>query len=139
MTPRIKLFLLELGQLKHPILALAINDLRCSEFGNKLILRDTGRTSMSDSDNNHREKNFETLKSALIGILFLIVGWIWNGQQRIEDKLYQINATAMTETKAQSLEDRISRSIDVRFSDLSNRLDLILKLVQAQQQKENSR
>lgn len=94
---------------------------------------------MSDSDNNHREKNFETLKSALIGILFLIVGWIWNGQQRIEDKLYQINATAMTETKAQSLEDRISRSIDVRFSDLSNRLDLILKLVQAQQQKENSR
>lgn len=94
---------------------------------------------MSDSENSHREKNFETLKSALIGILFLIVGWIWNGQQRIEDKLYQINATAMTETKAQSLEDRISRSIDVRFSDLSNRLDLILKLVQAQQQKESSR
>jgi len=139
MMPRIKLFLLEPGQLKHPILALAINDLRCSEFGNKLTSKDTGRTSMSDSENNHREKNFETLKSALIGILFLIVGWIWNGQQRIEDKLYQINATAMTETKAQSLEDRISRSIDVRFSDLSNRLDLILKLVQAQQQKENSR
>jgi len=94
---------------------------------------------MADNQNEAREKSFETLKSALIGVLFLVVGWIWNGQQKLEERLYQMSATAMTEQKAQSLEDRISRSIEVRFSDLSNRLDLILRLVQAQQQQEKQK
>jgi len=46
-----------------------------------------------------------------------------------------MQATAMTQQSATQLEERISRSIEVRFSDLSSRLDLLLKLVQAQNEK----
>lgn len=88
---------------------------------------------MTDNNNSQREKSIETLKSALIGLLFLIAGWNYNSMGKLEERLYTMSSNAMTQSNAQQLEERISRSIEVRFSDLSNRLDLILKLVQAQQ------
>lgn len=81
-------------------------------------------------DNGQKDKAYETVKSALIGILFLIAGWSYNSQTKLEDRLYQMSASVQTEAKAQAMEDRISRSIETRFSDLSTRLDLLLKLVQ---------
>lgn len=87
------------------------------------------------ANNDQREKSYETVKSALIALLFLIAGWSYNSIQRLEERLYTMQATAMTQASAQQLEERISRSIEVRFADLSNRLDLILKLVQANNEK----
>jgi len=80
--------------------------------------------------NQQREKSFETLKSALISLLFVIAAWQYNAQQKIEERLYTISSTTMSEAKGAALEERISRNIDSRFSDLSNRLDLILKIIQ---------
>lgn len=80
-------------------------------------------------------KAYETVKSALIALLFLIAGWSYNSIQKLEERLYTMQATAMTQQSATQLEERISRSIEVRFSDLSSRLDLLLKLVQAQNEK----
>lgn len=85
-------------------------------------------------DNGQKDKAYETVKSALIGILFLIAGWSYNSQTKLEDRLYQMSASVQTEAKAQAMEDRISRSIETRFSDLSTRLDLLLKLVQKDQE-----
>lgn len=85
--------------------------------------------------NSQREKSYETVKSALIALLFLVAGWNYNSTQKLEERLYTMQSTAMTQASASQLEERISRSIEVRFSDLSSRLDLLLKLVQAQNEK----
>jgi len=85
--------------------------------------------------NAQREKSYETVKSALIGLLFILCGWCYNSIQKVEERVYTMQATAMTQQSAQQLEERISRSIEVRFADLSNRLDLILKLVQSNNDK----
>lgn len=88
-----------------------------------------------DSNSGRDKAAYETVKSALIALLFLIAGWSWNSIQKLEDRLYLMQSTAMTQASATQLEERISRSIEVRFSDLSSRLDLLLKLVQAQNEK----
>jgi hypothetical protein len=86
---------------------------------------------MTTPSNNDQSKAYETVKSALIALLFLIAGWSYNSIQKLEERLYTIQSTAMTQASAQQLEDRLSRSIEVRFNDLGNRLDLILQLVRA--------
>lgn len=91
---------------------------------------------MPNSDPNaQRDKSYESIKSALIALLFLLAGYFYNSINRVEERLYSMQAVTMTQASAQSMEDRISRSIEVRFSDLSSRLDLLLKLVQAQNEK----
>lgn len=91
---------------------------------------------MPNSDPNaQREKSYESIKSALIALLFLLAGYFYNSINRVEERLYTMQSITMTQASAQSMEDRISRSIEVRFSDLSSRLDLLLKLVQAQNDK----
>lgn len=79
-----------------------------------------------------KDKTIVTLQNALISLLFLIVGWLYNANQKTEERLYQMQSVAMTTVAAQQLEDRLSRNFELRLSDISNRLDLILKLVQAQ-------
>ena len=85
--------------------------------------------------NSQRDKSYETVRSALIALLFLIAGWSYNSIQRLEERLYTMQSTAMTQAAASQLEERISRSIETRMADLSTRLDLILKLVQANNDK----
>lgn len=79
-----------------------------------------------------KDKTIATLQNALISLLFLICGWLYNANQKTEERLYQMQSVAMTTVAAQQLEDRLSRNFELRLSDISNRLDLILKLVQAQ-------
>lgn len=83
---------------------------------------------MNTSESN-TAKAYETVKSALIALLFLIAGWSYNSIQRLEERLYAMQSSTMTQASAQQMEDRISRSIEVRFSDLSSRLDLLLQIV----------
>lgn len=90
---------------------------------------------MTTPSNNDQSKSYETVKSALIALLFLIAGWSYNSIQRLEERLYAMQSTAMTQASAQQLEDRLSRSIEVRFTDLGNRLDLILQIVRASDKK----
>ena len=85
--------------------------------------------------NDARERSMDMLKNGLIALLFLIAGWNYNAQQKNEERIFTLASSTMTEAKGQQMEDRISRSIETRFNDLSNRLELILKLVQSQQNK----
>lgn len=79
-----------------------------------------------------KDKTIATLQNALISLLFVIAAWQYNANQKTEERLYQMQSVAMTTVAAQQLEDRLSRNFELRLSDISNRLDLILKLVQAQ-------
>ncbi len=87
---------------------------------------------MADNDQlaSHQKASYETVKSIAITLLFLICGWLYNAQQRTEERIYQLSATALTDQKGQQMEQRISASIETRFADLSSRLDLLLRLVQ---------
>lgn len=88
------------------------------------------------SDSAQRDtKTIETLKSALIGLLFLLMGWIYNSHQKLEERVYNMQSNAMTTQAAEAMENRISKSIDSRFSDLSVRLDLLVKMLERQQNK----
>lgn len=91
---------------------------------------------MADNNNdNSREKAFETLKSALIAILFLIAGWTYNSMNKLEERLFAMSSNSMTQANAQQLEARINQTIQNRFDDVNNRLDLILRLVQQAEKK----
>lgn len=79
-----------------------------------------------------KDKTIATLQNALISLLFVVAAWQYNANQKTEERLYQMQSVAMTTVAAQQLEDRLSRNFELRLSDISNRLDLILKLVQAQ-------
>lgn len=98
---------------------------------------------MSNGQNSeltsYKNSSFETVKSIAITLLFLICTWLYNSQQRLEDRFYQLSSTAVTDQKAAQLEQRISASIETRFQDLSSRLDLLLKLVSAQQQSQKEK
>lgn len=90
---------------------------------------------MSDELNQHKDKTFETVKSALIGLLFVLLGWQYSSMSKLEDRVYAIQGSSFTDAKASALEDRISKSIEIRMNDVSNRLDLVLKLVQENNKK----
>lgn len=79
-----------------------------------------------------KDKTIDVLRNALIGLLYLCVGWMYNANQKLEERVYAMQTSAMTVTAAEQMEARISRNLEIRMADLSNRLDLILKLIQSQ-------
>ena len=82
---------------------------------------------MPNSDNSVR--SFETVKSALIGLLFVLLGWQYSSFQKLEDRVYQMSTTTMTQAAGMQMEDRLNRSMETKFSEMYSRLDLILRLV----------
>lgn len=80
-----------------------------------------------------KDKTIEMLRNVLTGLLYLIAAWQYNVNTKLEERIYAMQTSAMTVAAAQQMEDRIGRNIDTRFGDLSNRLDLILRLIQSQQ------
>lgn len=85
---------------------------------------------MSTSENNARDKSFETVKSALIGILFILLGWMYSSFQKLEERVFTMSTTTMTQAAGMQMEDRLNRSMETKFSEMNSRLDLILRLVQ---------
>lgn len=81
------------------------------------------------------------LEKVAISTLFLIVSWQYNAQEKLEDRVYNLQAESFTEAKARVLEDRISKSIEgVRLhvdnqissmrADMNSKLDLLIKINQ---------
>lgn len=80
--------------------------------------------------NAQRDKSFETVKSALIGILFILLGWMYSSFQKLEERVFTMSTTTMTQAAGMQMEDRLNRSMETKFSEMNSRLDLILRLVQ---------
>lgn len=81
--------------------------------------------------NAQRDKSFETVKSALIGILFVLLGWMYSSFQKLEDRVFTISTTTMSQAAGTQMEDRLNRNMEAKFGEMYSRLDLILKLVQS--------
>lgn len=93
---------------------------------------------MPNSDlNAQKDRSYETVKSALIGLLFVLLGWQYNSFQHLEERVFNISTTTMTQAAGMQMEDRLNRSMETKFSEMNSRLDLILRLVQSD--KGNSR
>lgn len=89
--------------------------------------------------NAARDKSFETLKSALIGLLFILLGWLFNSFQNLEQRVFNISTTTMTQANGLQLEDRLNRSMETKFSEMNSRIDLVLRLLQQGSDKNSSR
>lgn len=85
----------------------------------------------SDSNNAQRDKSFETVKSALIGLLFVLLGWQYSSFQKLEDRVFTMSTTTMTQSAGLQMEDRLNRNMETRFTEMYSKLDLILRLVQS--------
>ncbi|MNF50948.1 hypothetical protein D3C85_173280 [compost metagenome] len=63
------------------------------------------------------------LEKIAIGALFLIVGWQYNAQEKLEDRQFSMQGEMFTESKARVLEDRLNKNIDARFAESNTRIE----------------
>jgi hypothetical protein len=75
----------------------------------------------------------DTISKFLIPFLILGVTWQYNQVSRLEDRVYQLQATAVTEQKLQTTKQEIISFVDTRIGDVNNKLDLLLKQMELQQ------
>jgi len=67
--------------------------------------------------------------NVLLPIIFVsltgMLGWV----NKIEDRMYAMQASNVTEQKLENTEKRIMSYIDVRMKELDNKLDLVIRTV----------
>lgn len=89
------------------------------------------------SQDSHDEAGWkivmDTISKFLIPFLILGVTWQYNQVSRLEERVYQLQATAVTEQKLQTTKQEIISFVDVRIGDVNNKLDLLLKQMELQQ------
>jgi hypothetical protein len=61
------------------------------------------------------------------------ITWQHNQVNKLEERMYQLQATAVTEQKLQTTKQEIISFVDTRIGDLNNKLDLLLKQMELQQ------
>jgi hypothetical protein len=75
----------------------------------------------------------DTISKFLIPFLILGITWQHNQVNKLEERMYQLQATAVTEQKLQTTKQEIISFVDTRIGDLNNKMDLILKQMELQQ------
>jgi hypothetical protein len=75
----------------------------------------------------------DTVSKFLIPFLILGITWQHNQVNKLEERMYQLQATAVTEQKLQTTKQEIISFVDTRIGDLNNKMDLILKQMELQQ------
>jgi|TARA_R110000782_G_scaffold77984_1_gene154397 hypothetical protein len=75
----------------------------------------------------------ETISKFLMPFLVLGITWQQGQVQKLEERIYQLQASSVTETKLQSTKLEIISFVDTRIGDLNNKMDLILKQMELQQ------
>jgi hypothetical protein len=75
----------------------------------------------------------DTISKFLIPFLLLGITWQHNQVNKLEERMYQLQATAVTEQKLQTTKQEIISFVDTRIGDLNNKMDLILKQMELQQ------
>jgi hypothetical protein len=89
---------------------------------------------MGSQENEGGWKVFvDTISKFLIPFLILGITWQHNQVNKLEERIYQLQATAVTEQKLQTTKQEIISFVDTRIGDLNNKMDLILKQMELQQ------
>ena len=79
------------------------------------------------------------LEKVAVGALFLICTWQWNSHNKLEERVYQLQASTFTSESARILEERLTKQIDAIRLDVKNetnalrnemnsKLDLLIKM-----------
>ena len=79
----------------------------------------------------------DTISKFLIPFLVLGLTWQQSQVQKLEERIYHLQATAVTEQKLQTTKQEIISFVDTRIGDLNNKMDIILKQLELQQRYNN--
>ena len=79
----------------------------------------------------------DTISKFLIPFLVLHLTWQPSQVKKLEERIYQLQATAVTEQKLQTTKQEIISFVDTRIGDLNNKMDIILKQLELQQRYNN--
>lgn len=82
-------------------------------------------TNNSPNDNTRLTGILERLA---IGTLFALMTWQYNAQQKLEDRIYNMQGEMFTEEKARVLEARITNNVEAIRKDVNARLDILISL-----------
>jgi hypothetical protein len=74
----------------------------------------------------------DTISKFMLPFVLLALGWSYSYLNKLEDRIYLLQSTAVTEQKLSQTESRIMSYLDVRLSDLNTKLELILKQMELQ-------
>lgn len=75
----------------------------------------------------------DTISKFLMPFLILGITWQQGQMDKLEERVYQLQATSVTEQKLATTKQEIISFVDTRISDLNNKMDLILKQMELQQ------
>lgn len=75
----------------------------------------------------------DTIGKFLIPFLVLGITWQQNQIVKLEDRIYELQATSVTENKLLTTKQEIISFVDTRIGDINNKMDLILKQMELQQ------
>lgn len=90
-------------------------------------------TVQRQQDNEGWKVMVDTISKFLIPFLVLGITWQQSQVQRLEDRIYALQATSVTEAKLQNTKQEIIAFVDTRIGDLHNKLDLVLRQMELQQ------
>lgn len=69
----------------------------------------------------------------VIPILVAWISWQQGQMTKLEERIYQLQATSVTESKLLTTKQEIISFLDTRIGDVNNKMDLILKQMELQQ------
>lgn len=78
----------------------------------------------------------DTVSKFLIPFALVVVGWMYQYMDKLEERIYTLQSTSVSEQKLQATEQRIMNYLDTRLGDISNQLQLIIKQNELQRQYE---
>jgi len=85
---------------------------------------------------NHSEDQWktvlDTVSKFMLPFVLLALGWSYNYLNKLEERIYLLQSTAVTEQKLSQTESRIMSYLDVRLGDLNTKLELISKQIELQ-------
>jgi hypothetical protein len=83
---------------------------------------------MQEKNNNEAHEVYKSIAiNMLIPSLFIIMTGCITWLLKMEDRVYQLQREAVTESKLTDTEKRITQYIDVRLNDLDSKLQIIIK------------
>lgn len=74
----------------------------------------------------------DTIGKFLIPFLVLGITWQHSRMQVLEERVYQLQATSVTEQKLLTTKQDIISFVDTRIGDINNKMDLILNQIELQ-------
>lgn len=83
-------------------------------------------TAQNRSDEGWKQA-LDVLNKFLMPFIIVVLGWGYTYMNKLEERVYVLQSTAVTEQKLAQTESRIMNYLDIRLSDLNSKLDLIIK------------